>query len=151
MTLPTFINGHAATAQEVHEFVRAKQSRGELVNYDLVRGARADGRVRTRGQLALLRAQLRENPAFARASEQIDRFEAALIRRRGIPLPLPVQLKQETDGTLGLVWPGITVAVDGDVFLSIIAKDREDDVCQGENPEVLDALAELDAAQAARW
>lgn len=139
--LPITILGRPATEQDLHEFVRYKRQRGEPVRVSVGLGGQATGTVFSRPEFERQRAALRENQYFARASEQVDRLERALFKRRGILLPLPVKIKQGSDCVLGLVWPGITIALDGDAFLSIVAKDGQEDVCQGENPEVLDALA----------
>lgn len=120
MALPAFINGHVASPQEVHEFVRAKKARGELVSFDVKRGARATAQIIDRFQFAALRQGLRENPSYARASERLDSIEHELFRLRGVRMPLPERLEQESDGTIGLCWPGLTVAADRDNLLAVI-------------------------------
>lgn len=144
--LPVTILGRPATERDVHEFLGFKKRRGEPVNVEVNVGAQASGVVFSRPELERLRGALRENPSFARASERLDDMEHALRKRRGVPFPLPVELKQGADGTLGLVWRGITAAANVDGIVSIVVgADGKEDHCVGPNPEVLDALAALAA------
>lgn len=144
--IPVFIHGREATDQDVHEFIAAKQARGEKPNVDVNRGARATAVIVDRAQFSVLRRRLRESKNFGRASERIDALERELWGRRKLPLPLPERIEQEADGALGFVWRGLTVAADRDNILALRVPGAPPLI--GIVPELVDALAALAVAGA---
>jgi hypothetical protein len=138
MALDTvIIRGRLATMQEAHEFLGYKRRLGEKVRVRVTRGARATAAIRDRGQLEIILAQLRENPSYARALERLDALFREVATQRGVAMPLPPTLKQEEDGTIGLIWPGLTIAANDDGLVSIINGAH----CVGLRARLLDALA----------
>lgn len=136
------IHGRPASERDVREFLGYKKRRGEPVRVDIDMAAQASAVISDRIQFASIRQSLRAILQFGRASERLDALEHELRLRRGIALPLPDRLMQNADGTLGLVWPGITVAANVDALVWLIGGPTGS---QGEGlaPALVDSLAHL--------
>lgn len=106
--------------RDAFEFIRAKKRKREPIVIK-PRGAGAASYKPTRPQgFANFRAALRGVGDWGRASERLDGLEDALKRRHGVGLPLPLEVLQNDDRSLGVFWSGCSVRCLPDGFVSLI-------------------------------
>lgn len=126
--------------REFREFREAKRIRREPIRVNLRGVQRSVCKPRSMGDVTSLRARLRENPDYARASEQMDRLESALRRRWQHGFPLPEDVVQESDRSLWMSWGnGLTVRAFPD-FIGSCVGGTAGEVKRGITDTLLDAL-----------
>lgn len=123
-TIPVLVQGREVSLEDAEEFLGAKRRRGEPVSVQINRGGRATAAIGSTNAFEDLRARLREEPAFGRASEALDRLEREVVRT--IPFPRPDQVLQAETGEIGLAWrEGLKVMVGGDAVIGIVTRSGE--------------------------
>ena len=126
--------------REFREFREAKRIKREPIRVNLRGVQRSHCRPRSLAQVDRLRQGLRENPDYARASEQLDRLESALRCRWQHGFPLPEDFVQETDRSLWMSWGGgLTVRAFPD-FLGSVVGGTAGEIKRGITDTLLDAL-----------
>ena len=103
---------------------------------------------------ALRRLLEHHNTHFNGAAEQLCRVEAALRLSRGVDLPLPRAVHQNSNNSLGISWDGLFVLLTNEVIMWRFANQGEprfvtDAATNGVPVEVLAALEHLARCQQA--
>jgi hypothetical protein len=95
-----------ATLRDLRELLAAKKRKREPLRFRAEGVVQASMRPRDARAFEHLRALLRSNRDFGRASERLDALEHALRKRSGLGLPLPNEVIQNPDRSLALFWDG---------------------------------------------
>jgi hypothetical protein len=126
--------------REFRAFREAKRIKREPLVWSARAVQRSHCRPRALSDVDALRSDLRENADYARASEQLDRLEAALRHRWQHGFPLPEDFVQESDRSLWMSWGnGLTVRAFPD-FLGSVVGGTAGEIKRGITGTLLDAL-----------
>jgi hypothetical protein len=117
------VQGREVTEADAQEFLGAKKRRGEPVFVQVNRRGRATATIGSADAFTDIRAKLREVPAFARASEALDRLHHDVVKL--IAFPMPDEVLQVETGEIGLAWrEGLKVMIGGDEVIAILTRQK---------------------------